>query len=33
MALGRKRTLTAECDDALRNLQDALGKHEFRATR
>ena len=33
LSLGRKRTVTAECDDLLRALEDALAKHEFRATR
>jgi hypothetical protein len=33
LSLGRKRTVTAECDDALRALEAALAKHEFRATR
>jgi hypothetical protein len=33
ISLGRKRTVTAECDDALRELETALSKHEFRATR
>jgi len=33
LALGRKRTLTAACDDSLRALQEALEKHDFTATR
>jgi hypothetical protein len=33
LSMGRKRTVTAQCDDALRELQYALGRHEFRATR
>ena len=33
LSLGRKRTVTAECDDTLRALDDALGKHDFTATR
>jgi hypothetical protein len=33
LSLGRKRTLTAACDDQLRALQQALAKHEFTATR
>jgi hypothetical protein len=33
LSLGRKRTITAQCDDQLRALEDALAKHEFRATR
>ncbi len=33
LSMGRKRTLTAECDDTLRVLQDALARHEFKATR
>ena len=33
LSLGRKRTVTAQCDDTLRELQYALGRHEFRATR
>ena len=33
LSLGRKRTVTAECDDQLRALDEALSKHEFSATR
>jgi hypothetical protein len=33
LSLGRKRTVTAECDDALHALDDALSKHDFTATR
>ena len=33
LSLGRKRTVTAECDDILRALDDALAKHDFTATR
>ena len=33
LSLGRKRTLTAACDDSLRALQEALQKHGFTATR
>jgi hypothetical protein len=33
LSLGRKRTLAAACDDALRALQDALEKRDFTATR
>jgi len=33
LSLGRKRTVTAECDDHLRALDEALSKHEFSATR
>jgi hypothetical protein len=33
LSLGRKRMLTATADDQLRALQEALAKHEFRATR
>jgi len=33
LSLGRKRTVVAECDEALRLLLEALSKHEFRATR
>jgi hypothetical protein len=33
LSLGRKRTVIAQCDDALRELEAALSKHEFRATR
>ena len=33
LSLGRKRTLTAACDDTLRALQDALSKRGFNATR
>jgi len=33
LSLGRKRTLTAACDDSLRALQEALQRHDFIATR
>ena len=33
LSLGRKRTVTAQCDDQLRALEEALATHEFRATR
>jgi hypothetical protein len=33
LSLGRKRSVTAECDDILRALEDALAKHDFTATR
>ena len=33
LSLGRKRTATAECDDALHALEEALAKHDFTATR
>ena len=33
LSLGRKRTVTAQCDDDLRALDEALSKHEFSATR
>jgi hypothetical protein len=33
LTLGKKRTLAAECEDQLRALDEALAKHEFRATR
>jgi hypothetical protein len=33
LSLGRKRTVTAECDDAIRALEEVLAKHEFTATR
>lgn len=33
LSLGRKRMVTAECEDDLRALEDALAKHEFSATR
>ena len=33
LTFGRKRTLTAQCDDQLRGLQEALTKHEAKATR
>ena len=33
LSLGRKRTLTAACDDSLRALQEALETHDFTATR
>ena len=33
LSLGQKRMMAAACDDTLRALQDALGKHEFSASR
>ena len=33
LSLGRKRMVTAECEDDLRALEEALAKHEFTATR
>jgi hypothetical protein len=33
LSLGRKRTVTAECDDTLHALDEALSKHDFTATR
>jgi hypothetical protein len=33
LSLGRKRTVTAECDDMLRALDQALARHDFKATR
>jgi negative regulator of replication initiation len=33
LSLGRKRIVTAECDDVLQALLDALAKHAFSATR
>ncbi len=33
LSLGRKRSLTAECDEQLRALQEALSKHAIQATR
>jgi hypothetical protein len=33
LSLGRKRTLTAACEDSLRALRDALAKRGFTATR
>ncbi|RPH58692.1 MAG: hypothetical protein EHM89_11950 [Acidobacteria bacterium] len=33
LSLGRKRVVTAECEDQLRTLEEALAKHEFTATR
>ena len=33
LSLGKKRTVTAECDDILQALEDALAKHHFAATR
>ena len=33
LALGRKRTVTAECEDQLKALEEALAKHAFTATR
>ena len=32
LSLGRKRTVTAECDDTLHALEEALSKHDFTAT-
>ena len=33
LSFGRKRVVTAECEDQLRALEQALAKHEFSATR
>ena len=33
LSLGRKRVVTAECEDQLRALGEALAKHESTATR
>ena len=33
LSLGRKRTVTAECDDTLHALEETLAKHDFTATR
>ena len=33
LSLGRKRTVTAECDDILHALEEALATHDFTATR
>ena len=33
LSLGRKRTVTAECEAHLQALAEALAKHEFTATR
>jgi hypothetical protein len=33
LSLGRKRTVTAECEDQLRALAEAVAKHAFTATR
>ena len=33
LSLGKKRTVTAECDDLLQALEDALATHHFAATR
>ena len=33
LTLGQKRMLTAQCDDQLRGLQEALTRHEVKATR
>ena len=33
LSLGRKRALTAECDDQLRALEEALARHDFNASR
>jgi hypothetical protein len=33
LSLGKKRTVTAECDDILQALEESLAKHHFAATR
>ena len=33
LSLGRKRTVTAECDESLQALEDGLASHHFTATR
>jgi hypothetical protein len=33
LSLGRKRVVTADCEDRLRALEQALATHEFTATR
>ncbi len=33
LSLGRKRTVTAACEDQLRALEEGLARHEFKATR
>jgi hypothetical protein len=33
LSLGKKRTVTAECDETLQALEDALARHHFAATR
>ena len=33
LSLGKKRTVTAECDEILQALEDSLAKHHFAATR
>jgi hypothetical protein len=33
LSFGRKRMVTAECEDQLQALEEALAKHEFSATR
>jgi hypothetical protein len=33
LSLGKKRTVTAECDELLQALEDSLAKHHFAATR
>jgi hypothetical protein len=33
LSLGRKRSLSAACEDSLRELQDALSKRGFTGTR
>ena len=33
LSLGKKRTVSAECDDILQELEDTLAKHHFSATR
>jgi hypothetical protein len=33
LSLGKKRAVTAECDDLLQALEDSLAKHHYAATR
>jgi hypothetical protein len=33
LSLGKKRTVTAECEDLLQALEDTLASHHFAATR
>ena len=33
LSLGKKRTVTAECDELLQALEESLAKHHFAATR
>ena len=33
LSLGKKRTVTAQCDEAVQSLEDTLAQHHFTATR